>query len=318
MYLETSVLLAIAYLRAVNLPKAKPIIQEVLKNDQVIKNERRRMAFRKIVIEKFDTEALIVGLTKLGDDKLLLDEVSEEATKLSSLEKEEIIKKVGEAIPKRTKEFIYYIHDFSHKQLNSAEKLLLPAAEELLKDENAGEKFITSFKKELYKALCDSDSEIYKNWINSSFEIVSDKRYIATAVIATLSGFHIGIKALAVSVTSFILKLGIAAYCDRFKPKSLRGVRSTKKLRIKRHTQKSVKKMLAKNRVDSVFIAIEKIIGEINDDYFINKLIMYQSQWNRVREDINIGVINDEEKYIQVQKIKQALLELIDEIPDWS
>jgi hypothetical protein len=57
---------------------------------------------------------------------------------------------------------------------------------------------------------------------------VLDKRYLAIAVTTALSGMSIGIKALGVSATALLIKLGIEVFCDRYKPTGIMDVRSAK------------------------------------------------------------------------------------------
>jgi hypothetical protein len=63
-YLETSALLAICYLRKEDIENAKPLIKEVLTNDKVIKSDRTRRIFKTEMIERFSEETALFSLKK--------------------------------------------------------------------------------------------------------------------------------------------------------------------------------------------------------------------------------------------------------------
>ncbi len=80
----------------------------------------------------------------------------------------------------------------------------------------------------LYRSLCDPESDVYKAWFGQGLMAVLDKRYLAIAVATALSGMSIGIKALGVSITALLIKIGIEVFCDRYKPSGVMDVRSEK------------------------------------------------------------------------------------------
>ncbi len=312
-YLEASVLLAVAYIRSIQLEKAKPIISEVLQNDIIIKSEKRRIEFRKAAIEKFNTESLITGISKLGKDELNIEEITKKAVSLSQKSDDEIVLEIGKAVPKQTKEFVYLIHNFSTKQLRSGERLLLPAAKEVVKSENIGNTVISSMKKVVYTSLCESNSKIHQDWLQNSFSVVSDKKYISSAIITSLAGFGIGIKALAISLTAFILKLGIEVYCDRFKPKTLMEIRSTKKNKYQIKARGDLLELVSRNRIDKTLLELDNI----NKSKFKNppkEFIMIKAQWAEIKKEINLGIISAEQKYLKLNQIRSSLVDLINDL----
>jgi hypothetical protein len=58
--------------------------------------------------------------------------------------------------------------------------------------------------------------------------LVLDKKYLGTAMTSAMGGLNIGIKALAVSATALIIKMGIETYCITYKPKGVMIGRSEK------------------------------------------------------------------------------------------
>jgi hypothetical protein len=75
-----------------------------------------------------------------------------------------------------------------------------------------------SFKRVLYRSLCDPDSDVYKAWFANGVGYVLDRKYLGAAVAAAFLHLGIGIKALAVSATALVIKFGIDVYCDRYRP----------------------------------------------------------------------------------------------------
>ena len=75
--------------------------------------------------------------------------------------------------------------------------------------------------------MCDPRSEIYQAWFKEGLGVVLNRKYFATAVSAMFLGFGIGVKALAVSATALVIKLGLETYCLRFKPDGIMDVRSS-------------------------------------------------------------------------------------------
>ncbi len=57
---------------------------------------------------------------------------------------------------------------------------------------------------------------------------VLDKKYLALSVSAALSGMSIGIKALGVSATAILIKVGVETFCERFKPTGVMDAREQK------------------------------------------------------------------------------------------
>ena len=74
-YLESTALLAICYLRMNDYEKAKPLIQEVLKNEKVIQSQNTRRRFHHEIIARFDEEAALFSLKFEQNEKYDLDEI---------------------------------------------------------------------------------------------------------------------------------------------------------------------------------------------------------------------------------------------------
>ena len=88
----------------------------------------------------------------------------------------------------------------------------------LIKDEPAGRTVFSSFKRVVYKSLCDPTSEVYKAWYSNAVGSVVDKKYITAAVALALSGQGIGIIALAISAAALVIRVGLDIYCEQYKP----------------------------------------------------------------------------------------------------
>ncbi len=225
-YLETTSLLAICYVRMQEIEKAKPYIKEVLTNHTVIKSKRTREIFHLEIINRFNEEVALCTLK--GEKKPLYDEVeleNEVIRIIQTLSEQEIFSQIGYASPKSTKDLIFLVYDFSTKQLATSERIALPSPEQKIKDVEVGKTVFQSVKRVIYNSLCNPESEIYKTWFKNGMQMVLSKGYIRSAVVSCLVTMGIGIKLIAASVIALIMKFGIEVYCDRYKPISLMEIR---------------------------------------------------------------------------------------------
>lgn len=226
LYLEATSLLAICYLRQEEIELAKPLIKEVLTNDTVIKSSRTRKQFRIEIIERFNQETALYSLKNKGKEQFSNEELQEEVGKLLMSQNEsEIYTTLGKSVPQHTKYLLFEVHQYSLKQLPSAERLALPGPEEKIKDEQVGITVYQSVKRVIYKSLCDKESEIYKIWYTNGMGIILSKGYISSAVLNCFNNIGIGMKLLSASVIALILKFGLEVYCEKNKPSDLMELR---------------------------------------------------------------------------------------------
>lgn len=225
-YLETTALLAICYLRMREVEKAKPFISEVLRNKEVIKSDRTREIFHSQIINRFTEEISLCSLK--SDNKPHFDEEEIEGMVFRIIQTpndEDIFSEIGKTTPKSAKDLIFLIYDFSTKQLPSAERLALPSPDQKVKDAEVGQTVFHSVKRVIYNSLCNPESEIYKVWFSHGMKTVLNKGYIRTAVLTCFVHLGIGFPLIAASVIALIIKFGIEVYCDRYKPISLMEIR---------------------------------------------------------------------------------------------
>ena len=223
-YLEATALLAICHLRLKNLGSAEPLMAEVLRNDKYIKSKAKRRDFRRRVAERFKQEGALAALKDFGHEKLVPATVqNQEGELVQSKTEEQILDGLGVAIPLETIRFLQTVDDLSRKALPYTEVKFLPSPETQLEKKELGRTIFSSLKRVLWRSLCDPKSDIYKAWFSEGMTIVLNKKYIASAVIAALSGLGIGIKAIAVSVTALIVKFGLEVFCDRYIPDGIMG-----------------------------------------------------------------------------------------------
>lgn len=228
-YLETISLIAICYLRTKDIASAQIYIQKVLKNHSVIKTERTRNVFHSQIISRFNEEVAIATLT--SDKEVFLDEAEVEREAINiiqTLTEDEIFSQIGQRSPKATKDLIFLIHDFSTKQLPSAERLALPAPDQMIKDKEVGITVFDSVKRVIYNSLCNVESEIYKVWFNNGMQMVLSKGYIKSAVVSCLVNIGFGFSMIASSIVALIMKFGIEVYCTKYKPIYISEIRSIK------------------------------------------------------------------------------------------
>ncbi len=226
LHLEATALLAICYLRKEDIEKAKPLIREVLLNETVIKSLRTRRIFKTEIIERFNQEVSLYSLKKKPSESFTEEEIEQEVLLLMMSQNEsEIYSTLGKSVPDQTKYLIFEVHEYSTKQLPSAERKALPSPEQKIKDEEVGKTVFGSVKRVIYNSLCDPESEIYKTWFNNGMKLVLSKGYIRSTVVTALANLGIGVKMIAATIVALIVKFGLEVYCEHNKPSDLMALR---------------------------------------------------------------------------------------------
>ncbi|MBU1053844.1 MAG: hypothetical protein KKC46_08445 [Proteobacteria bacterium] len=221
-YLEATALQAICYIREGQLDKAERMISEVLNKSKYIRSDRRRRQFKRRIILRFEEEVTLSALKNTGDDQLDIDEIENQAgLTVQTKNEDEILSDLGRNLPRKVINDLLRIHNFSGKELPYDERKLLPAPEEIIEEKALGRTVFSAFKRVLWRSLCDPDSDIYKVWFHNGLSFVLNKKYLGMAISAAMGGLHIGIKALAISATALIIKMGIETYCTLYQPKGV-------------------------------------------------------------------------------------------------
>lgn len=228
-YLEATALLVICYLRKDRLDLAEPLIAETLKREKNIGSEARRRRFIRSAVRRFEEEGALASLKGYGSDHLDPIELQSDAGEMvRTLTEDELFANIGRSLPKKTIAYLLKIDDFARGQLPSAEIRYLPLPEELVKHNELGRTVFSSIRRVLYRSLCDPESDVYKAWFNQGLMAVLDRRYFAIAVTTALSGMSIGVKALGVSATALLVKIGVEVFCERYKPSGVMEERRRK------------------------------------------------------------------------------------------
>jgi len=226
LYLESSALLAIAYLRKNDIDNAKPLIKEVLQNDIVIKTSKTRAAFRSAIIQRFDEEVALNSLKDMVREPLDECDLEPEIIRaITTQNEDEIFENIGRIVPQKSKYLLYEVHEFSLKQLPSAERLALPSPNQKVKDAEVGKTVFASAKRVVYNSICNPKSDIYKSWFNNGMQVVLSKGYITAAVTSAFVDLGLGVRSVIIWIVALIIKFGLEVYCERFKPLDLMNLR---------------------------------------------------------------------------------------------
>ena len=221
-HLEATALLAIVYLRQAKLKEAEPLMKEVLKNDKVIRSEKRRRQFRINTIKRFEEEVTIASLRDKFKERMSAREIQNEAGQLLQQKTDdEIFELIGKASPPETRELILKVSEFSKRQLPPADIKLLQSPTDRISDKNVGITVFEAAKNVIWRSLCDPKSDIYQVWVHKGIGFFFSKIYLGSAMAQALTNLGMGIKAFAVPFTALIIKMGIEIYCERFKPKGI-------------------------------------------------------------------------------------------------
>jgi hypothetical protein len=230
LYLEATALLAICHLRDGDIEAAKPHMAEVLSNTDAIQSDFQRRAFKRRVIDRFDEEAILASLRNCGSDNLDASALEAEAGQLIQTKTEdEMFLSLGELTPQHSVDILFCVEEFARKQLPVGDLKFLPGPKTRTERREVGKIVFASFKRTLWRSLCDPESEIYKAWFHQGMGVVLDKKYFGATVVATFSGFGIGHHALAVFATTLLIKFGLEVFCDAYHPEALMEGRTQRK-----------------------------------------------------------------------------------------
>jgi hypothetical protein len=221
-FLEATALLAICHLRRKELSTAEPLMAEVLKNEDVITSVRRRRQFRLRIVERFEEEGVLAALTGGVHERFDLDRVQAEAgLAVQTQSEEEIFANIGREVPPEVIAILLRIHDFASRQLTTTEAELLPPPRTITEKVSLGRTIYNATKRVVWRSLCDPESEVYKMWCTQGMMALIDKKFLAAAVVAALSGMRLGAYALAVYVSAMIFKVGLEVFCQVAKPEGI-------------------------------------------------------------------------------------------------
>lgn len=229
LYLEATALLAVCYLRKKDVRTAEPLIEEALGNLGNISSEQQRRKLRANLVKRFEDEGMLAALGQehsFSFSSSDIDQIQNDAIIISQTKsKDEIIVLLGESTPPYVLDFLRKVHEESRKLLPYKEILLLPSPEIREKNLKLGKKVFNSLKRVVWKSLCDPQSEVYKLWYTDGLKAVLDKKYITGSIVTALSGYRIGVYAMAVYVSALVLKTGIEVFCEVYQPPPIMGAR---------------------------------------------------------------------------------------------
>lgn len=226
LYLEATALLAICHLRKSSLNDAKPYMVEALKCEKNIKSDIRRSDFKVSLAKRFEEEALLASMASEVAEDMNLDKIQEDAAKLIQTKHEDdILQMLGANVPESAVVFMTKVNDESKKLLTYQEQLKLPSPANFQQKKKLGKSFLSAFQTVIWQSLCDKNSEVYKMWFTNGLQAVLDKKYLTTAIVSSLAGLKIGIYAIAVYLTTLLIKIGIEVFCNVYEPNNLMALR---------------------------------------------------------------------------------------------
>ncbi|CAA9312172.1 MAG: hypothetical protein AVDCRST_MAG68-1425 [uncultured Gemmatimonadetes bacterium] len=215
-YLEATGLLAVCYLRLANLEAAKPLISESFQRVGNINSGPRKRQFYRRLIERFEEEwAIAVLAMGMPEETLDPERVQNEAGMLvATTPEDEILQQLGRHLPKQTADLLLEVYRYSHKQLPSAERLLLPSPDDKRRSRELGSTVFRSAKRAVWKALCDPTTDTYKMWFENGIMVAMDRKVVGASVVSALTGLGIGVYAFAVPIAALLIKLGVDVFCE--------------------------------------------------------------------------------------------------------
>lgn len=227
LYLEATALLAICEIRRRDLHAATPHMRWVLSNNTGIQSRTRRFTFQRQMVERFNQEAIIAGLSQRGNEGIDLDDVRRKAEEaIQNKTDDEMFADLGRNIPTPVLRFITEVDRLSRKQLPSADVKQLPPAPELQAPAELGRTVFSSVQRVIWRTLCNPEGEIHKKWVQDRLNKVINAGWGAASITSILTDLNIAMKAVAIPVVALVIKLGIEVYCDYYKPTSVMDIRN--------------------------------------------------------------------------------------------
>lgn len=84
---------------------------------------------------------------------------------------------------------------------------------------------VESKRRIVWRSLCDQISDFSRVWVDGGMKAVVNSKYPVTAIVFALGGLGIGIKALAVSFSALLMKMGSEVYCALYSPQEVMEIR---------------------------------------------------------------------------------------------
>lgn len=221
-YQESNILIAICFVHTHELEKAQMHLKYAL-DSTAIKNEDRRIDFIKRISERFEEESLLAsfGSTSIQIDfNSLIKDI--EAHCINNTSENELLESIGKSIPPRSIDFMKRVHDMAKNQLTHQERLMLPpptGEHEFIK---IGKRVFDAFSRRIWLSLCPEESKLRK-----SIDNIHDPFLVAGAILAEMAsqGFSIPKNTILTCATTYILKITINSYCNKYTPKSIMDYR---------------------------------------------------------------------------------------------
>jgi hypothetical protein len=216
--LESTTLLAIAYLRANQIAKAKPLIIEAMHDERVIRVRERREEFRRLAYERFDQEIVLAACRGVGYESLNAERIAIEAEKLARHSEGVVLKALADATPGEAVLALRNVDNFTLAQLPYQQRKLLTVGKLTDDDEFVADTLFKAFRRVLYPSFCDPKNDFYRNFFSRPLTAAMTSGSIAAAVGKYMESVHIGLTGLAIGVTAMLIKVGVATLCERYKP----------------------------------------------------------------------------------------------------
>jgi len=237
-YLEATTLLAICYLRLDKLKIAEPLISEVLQNDAVIRVDFQRRNFQKVVMTRFNEESVLATLRRSADVTEYLDpkKIQDEAGNYVYLySDDDLYEKIGECTPQPVKDILLKVEFFSQKQLPAKDIKCLPSPERFKQNRETGKVVGAAIKKTIHRTLCDPENETHKIFVVNGLNGILKCSLLGSAVVTCLTSLKIGITALAIPTTAFVIKIGLDTFCELYPIDSIMEKRKERAPSRKKH-----------------------------------------------------------------------------------
>jgi hypothetical protein len=221
MYLESTALLAVCYIRMNKISIAQGYVDETIRRINNIISDELRREFHRTFLKRIDDE-MILNRAKEDFTEPLNEELIHQESILivQSKTEDEMYELIGKLISESTIKLIGSFQKNNLLLLPLADRKFLPPPVSTENKRDIGEKFSLALKRVIWKGLCNPDSDLYQAWSNG-LSIVHDKKYITIAVATAFANYKIGSIMLAATIVAMAVRFGVNMFCEMFEPETI-------------------------------------------------------------------------------------------------
>ncbi|GAB3670988.1 hypothetical protein GCM10028792_02640 [Salinisphaera aquimarina] len=196
---------------------------EALDRVKNIKSDAKRRQFHSRFINRLEEECVLAGLHSDSPIQLPVEEAQQLAIEFVTNNKSEgeLLIELGRSLPKESLHLAQEVREVFNRRLPAPDRKALPPPISEDSAEELGTRSKSALKRVVWRALCDPDSELYKEW-TQGVKAFYDKKVIMSALAASCVAASLAPSAVVLgALVALALRFGAALFCEKFQPSSL-------------------------------------------------------------------------------------------------